>query len=199
MRKIGITGGVGSGKSKVLMYLAEQENAVVYQADLIARKLQEPGEKCYEKVVRHFGTEILKEDGEIHRPTLAKLVFEDSGKRNMLNQLVHPEVNQRIQDLMVREEIIGTQWFFLEAALLTEPFYRTILDEIWYIYAEEAVRRVRLKNARNYTDEKITCMMRSQPTEEEFDRCCDERIDNTGTFEDTKKQIDILLKNRMQE
>ena len=91
------------------------------------------------------------------------------------------------------ENAAGTEIFVLEAALLTDEFYRTILDEIWYIYVKESVRRERLKNSRNYTDEKITSMIQSQPAEETFRMVCDRSIDNTGDFEDTIKQIDALL------
>lgn len=200
MKKIGITGGVGSGKSKVLSYLAEQEDTAVYQADQIARELQMPNEPCYVEIVRYFGDEILEENGEICRTALAELIFQDCEKRKELNQIVHPAVNQKIQEFIMHEEYLGTQYFFLEAALLTEPFYREILDEIWFIYAEESARKIRLKEARGYTDEKITGMMNAQPSEEQFRECCDKMIDNTGIFENTRKQIDILLaKGRMQE
>ena len=200
MRKIGITGGVGSGKSKVLEYLSQKNGVAVYQADIIARELQASGQECYRQIVEHFGTGILGEDGEIDRRILAKLVFQNLEALKVLNGLVHPAVNVQIQKLIESENAHGTKLFVLEAALLTEEFYRTILDEIWYIYAEESVRRERLKKSRNYSDEKITSMIQSQPSEDTFRRVCDKVIDNTGEFEDTIKQIDALLEeSRKQE
>lgn len=193
MRKIGITGGVGSGKSRVLEFLDGIPGVTVYQADLIARELQSPGEKCYEDIVTYFGREILAEDQRIDRMHLGGLVFQDRAKLLALNALVHPAVNRKMKELIGEEEKRGTKIFVLEAALLTEKFYREILDEIWYIYTEESVRRERLRSSRNYTDEKITDMIRSQPTEEEFRRVCDRIIDNSGEFEDTVEQITHLL------
>lgn len=195
MRKIGITGGVGSGKSKVLEYLTQINGVKVYQADLIARELQQSGQTCFFKIVEHFGVEILGEDGEIDRQKLASRVFQNKHELEVLNEFVHPAVNQKIMELTEMENAAGTEIFVLEAALLTDEFYRTILDEIWYIYAKESVRRERLKNSRNYTDEKITSMIQSQPSEETFRMVCDRSIDNTGDFEDTIKQIDALLED----
>ena len=195
MRKIGITGGVGSGKTKVLEYLGGIPGVAVYQADLIARELQMPGQKCYEAVTAYFGTGILAEDGTIDRKHLGELVFQDKEKLQILNGLVHPAVNQRIEELIREEDRKGTWIFVLEAALLTDDFYRQILDEIWYVYAEESVRRKRLCASRHYTDEKITSMIHSQPSEERFRTFCDRILDNTGDFEKTRKQIDDLLQS----
>ena len=100
MRKIGITGGVGSGKSKVLEYLEGITGVAVYQADLIARQLQMPGQKCYEAIVAHFGSGILSEDQTIDRKRLAELVFQEKEELQVLNHLVHPAVNQRIEELI---------------------------------------------------------------------------------------------------
>ena len=195
MRKIGITGGVGSGKSKVLEYLGSIAGVVVYQADFIARNLQMPGQKCYEAIVAHFGRKILNEDQTIDRKRLSELVFRDKEELQILNPLVHPAVNQRIEELIREEEKKGTNLFVLEAALLTEDVYRQMLDEIWYVYAEKSVRRERLRSSRNYTDEKITSMINAQPSEERFRTFCDKMIDNTDDFEKTKKQIDDLLQS----
>lgn len=195
MKKIGITGGVGSGKSKVLEYLESIPGAAVYQADLIARELQMPGQTCYEAIVEYFGNEILAEDKTINRKRLGEVVFQNNTELQILNGLVHPAVNKKIEDLIQEESLNGTEVFVLEAALLTEEFYRRILDEIWYIYTEESVRRARLKASRNYTDEKITSMIKSQPSEEMFRAFCDRTLDNTGDFEKTIEQIDDLLRN----
>lgn len=195
MRKIGITGGVGSGKSKVLEFMNSISGVVVYQADLIARELQMPGQKCYNAIIDRFGIEILAADQTIDRTRLGELVFQDNAKLQILNGLVHPAVNQRIEELIREEDEKGTDVFVLEAALLTEEFYRQILDEIWYIYTEESVRRERLKASRNYTDEKITSMINSQPSEEMFRTFCDRTLDNSGDFEKTREQIDGLLWN----
>ena len=198
MRKIGITGGVGAGKSTVLAYLEKMPETSVYQADLIAYELQLPGQMCYDKIIGHFGREILKDDGFIDRNRLASLIFSNDSERMALNALVHPAVNRKIEALIEKETQKGTKVFFLEAALLTEEYYRTILDEIWYIYATEAVRRERLRQTRYYSEEKITGIMQAQESEEEFRKKCDIVIDNSGAFADTVIQIEKVMKKQEQ-
>ncbi len=195
MKKIGITGGVGSGKSKVLEYLMGQEGVVVYQADLLAHQVQMPGTNCYQAICNYFGNEILNEDGTINRPKLGSIVFSDDEKMQMLNRMVHPAVEQKILELIEAETAKETRYFILEAALLHTPFYRQNLDEIWYIYVEEEVRRERLRASRNYTDEKITAMIASQPSEAVFRGISSQVIENSGDFLYTAKQLDEALRN----
>lgn len=193
MKKLGITGGVGSGKSLVLEYLEEAYHAAVFQADLIAHEVQLPGEKCHEQIADYFGKEILLVDGRIDRRKLGNVVFSDAEKLLRLNAIVHPAVNRRILELIEDEAAKGTELFILEAALLTEKIYREMLDEIWYIHVGESVRRNRLKRARGYTDEKIDAIFLSQPSEEEFRRFCNREIENGGDFEETKRVLNLKL------
>lgn len=194
MKKIGITGGVGSGKSKVLEYLTEEKEMKVYQADLIAHQVQEPGDICYEQICEYFGKEICAEDGTIDRKKLGAIVFADASKLEVLNQLVHPAVEKRIVELIDMEERDGTSYFVLEAALLHTKFYRDILDEIWYIHVTEDVRRTRLQMARGYSDEKTTSIMNLQPSEAVFYQISDRVIENSDEFDKTAEQIDSAIK-----
>ena len=195
MKKLGITGGVGSGKSLVLAYLEKEYRAAVYQADLIAHQVQLPGEECYRKVTAYFGEQILQQNGAIDRQKLGNIVFSDEKKLKALNEIVHPSVNQRIRELIEEEENKGTELFVLEAALLTEKIYREMLDEIWYIHVDEPVRRKRLKESRGYSDEKISAMLASQPAEAVFRNACGRIIENSGEFDETKRQITLEISN----
>lgn len=195
MIKIGITGGVGSGKSQVLAYLEEIHHARICQADLIAHELQRPKEKCWRKIREYFGEGICNPDGTIDRKKLGTIVFSDAENLSVLNAIVHPAVNGRIRRLIAEEEKKGTGIFVLEAALMTEPVYREMMDEIWYIYAEKQVRFQRLRTDRGYSDEKTASMMSSQVTEETYRDFCDLTIDNSREFEKTKVQIDRALSN----
>lgn len=194
MKKIGITGGVGSGKSKVLEYLAEIEGASIYQADILAHEVQSPGTECHKKIWEYFGTDILNMDGTLNRKKLGQIVFSDNEKLLALNAIVHPAVEARILELISQEEEKGCEYFVLEAALLHTPFYRNLLDEIWYIHVTEAVRRERLKSSRNYSDEKITSMIQSQPSECIFNEISHRIIENSGDFEWTEKQLDEAIR-----
>ena len=194
MKIIGITGGVGSGKSRVLSYMEVKYNALICQADHVAWKLQETGQKCHAEIIDCFGKEILNEDKTINRSKLGQIVFADNEKLLQLNQIMHPAVKEYIVEFIQKEEKNGTTYFILEAALLLEEHYNLICDELWYIYCDERVRRERLKANRNYTDEKIDSIMASQLPEEVFRKECQILIDNSGDFEDTCYQIDQAMK-----
>lgn len=194
MRIIGITGGVGSGKSRVLAYLEERFSAVICQADHVAWKLQEPGQICYKEIVNEFGKEILNQDLSINRGKLGQIVFSDEAKLQRLNQIMHPAVKTYIVQLVEAEKKRGTAYFVLEAALLLEDHYDKMCDELWYIYADEQVRRQRLIENRQYSDEKIDAIMKSQLSEVSFRKQCQIVIDNSGDFDDTCYQIEKAMK-----
>lgn len=193
MKVIGITGGVGCGKSAVLAYLESEYAAVVTELDEVAKNLQKSGQECFGQIVAQFGVEILGDDGELDRSRLAEIVFRDPEKLAKLNTIVHPKVKEWVREDIARKRKDGVGLYVIEAALLPTAGYESICDEMWYIYAEEPVRRRRMKESRGYTDEKITQMIASQPTERMFRESCGHMIDNSGTLENTKKQIGELL------
>lgn len=193
MKIIGITGGVGSGKSRVLSYMEEQFHAVVCQADHVAWKLQEPGQICYKEIVKHFGNDILNGDGTINRRKLGQIVFNDNEQLLILNGIMHPAVKEVIVYQIQTEKERGTAYFVLEAALLLEDGYNQICDELWYIYTDEKTRRLRLKESREYSDAKIDAIMATQLPEKIFCEQCQIVIDNSGNFEDTCYQIDKAM------
>ena len=195
MKIIGITGGVGSGKSRVLSYMETKYRAVICQADQVAWKLQEPGTKCYREIVGHYGEEILNDDQTIDRKKLGQIVFADEKELKILNQIMHPAVKEQIKKLIQIEKEKGTTLFLLEAALLLEEKYDEICDELWFVYANEAVRRMRLKESRNYSDEKISAIIETQLSEKYFQEHCQIMIDNSGEFEDTCIQIENAMKD----
>ncbi len=194
MKVIGITGGVGSGKSSVLSYIEETYHAHICQADHVAWELQRPGEICYENIVAEFGKEILNNDKTINRKQLGNIVFSDATQMQVLNQITHPAVKTYIIEEIARKEKDGITLFVLEAALLIEEHYDEICDELWYIYTDELVRRERLKESRGYDDEKIDDMIAAQLSEETFRSHCQRVIDNSGAFLDTCFQIDKAMK-----
>lgn len=194
MQIIGITGGVGSGKSRVLSYMEQQHGACICQADHVAWELQMPGQGCYEKIVQTFGEKVLQEDGRIDRPQLGSIVFGDGSKLQLLNDIMHPAVKEEIRRRIRREEEKGTALFVLEAALLIEDGYGEICKELWYLHVERQVRTKRLLASRPYTREKITQMMASQLSEEAYKAGCDRVIENSGTFDETCRQIEKALK-----
>ena len=195
MKIIGITGGVGSGKSRVLSYIEETFPCVICQADHVAWELQRPGEDGYVKIVEHFGKEILNDDQTINRPRLGQIVFSNEQELLKLNEIMHPAVKEAVRKKIANETEKGTELFVLEAALLIEEHYDEICEELWYIFTEESIRRERLKESRGYTDEKINAMMATQLSEEVFREHCKVVIDNSKDFEYTCVQIQEAIKH----
>ena len=164
---MGITGGVGSGKSRVLEILKEEYGFRVIQADQVAKDLMQPGQESYRAVVDFLGPSILNEDGTINRPAMAQVIFGC------------PE------PLVV-----------IEAAIPSKEF-RDNCGEMWYVYTSRENRMERLRESRGYTQEKTESIMDSQAPEAGFREFSDAVIDNNGSVEDTRKQIRRLLKNKI--
>lgn len=201
MRFIGITGGVGAGKSEILGYLAKKPDTRVMLADEIAHELMSPGTACYDKISETFGTEdIFLPQGGLDRGKLAAVIFSDEAKRRQMNAIVHPAVRVYVEKEAAREKQGGKRKLLvLEAALLIEEHYDEICDELWYIYTSEKNRRERLKLNRGYSDEKIDNIFASQLSESTYREVCREEIDNNHLPEDAFGQIDVLMKARQVE
>lgn len=195
MKFIGITGGVGAGKSAILDYLKNKPDTKVMLADEIAHELMVPGTQCYDRLKAEFGTEdIYQKDGFFDRIKLAQVIFSDDEKRKKLNGIVHPAVRKYVIGQAAYERKEGKiKLLVLEAALLIEEHYDEICDELWYIYTTEENRRIRLKKQRNYSDEKISEIFNSQLTDEKFRKACRVVIDNNGTIEAAAAQIEAAL------
>lgn len=184
---IGIIGGAGSGKSEVLKIMKEKYNAQIIMADEVARALQEPGESVYTQIAEAFGPDILLPDQTIDRKKLAQLVFNHKELLNKLNQIVHPAVRREIEKMIGQS---SSSTIVLEAALLVECGYRSLCDEFWYVHSDEAIRRRRMKETRNYTDEKIDAILKNQLTEEAFIKNSDKIIKNNATLKALEKEIE---------
>ncbi len=193
MRSIGITGGVGSGKSVVLDYLRDHYGARLIVADEVARQLEEPGAACYNKLLELLGEEVLASNGYFDNKKFAAAIFSDEKKLAAVNAIVHPEVKKYILLEMEKEEKKGCRYFVVEAALLIEEHYDEVLDELWYIFVPEEIRRGRLKVSRGYSDEKIDSIFAAQLPEQEFRNHCRYVIDNGSELSETYKQIDELI------
>ena len=189
MRIIGITGGVGCGKSEVLKYMKSEFQADICQLDEVAKLLEKKGTPCYLQILKEFGTQILERDGELDRRKLGAAVFKNPSKLQKLNSIVHPEVKKWVLADIRRKKTEGKKLYVIEAALLLEGGYEEICDEIWYIYAPEDVRRERLTASRGYRREQIQNMFAAQLPEAVFRKKCAVIIDNSGPFENTKRQI----------
>ena len=191
---IGITGGVGSGKSSVLGYLSDSTNCRTLVSDDEAKKLYVPGSPVFDMIIKTVGRDVLAADGTLDKKAFASRLFEDDSLRERINAIVHPAVKDIISDTMKYEISSGKHDFlFIEAALLIENGYEEVLDELWYVYASEDTRRKRLKESRGYSDDKITAVFASQLSEEGFKEHCDRVIDNDGSTEHMRASVDAAV------
>lgn len=194
VRIIGVTGGIGAGKSEILSYIKKHYNCRIYLADEVAHKVKEVGQEAYEPLVELLGRDVLDTDGSINRERMAQKIFADNQVLFQVNEIVHPAVRrfveQAIADAKEKKDI---ELLFIEAALLIEAGYETIVDELWYIYATIDVRTKRLMENRGYSLKKVQSIIEKQLSEEEFKAHAHFVIDNSGELAKAYEQIDDKL------
>lgn len=193
---IGVTGGVGCGKSAVMNLLNTEFGVEIILADEVGHEVMAPDGEAYEEIKGYFGSDILeKNTGIIDRKVLASRVFNNKESLDKLNSIIHPAVKRRILNRIkkIRENSDKEPFIAIEAALLLEDNYDEVCDTIWYIYAGKKERIRRLKESRGYSDEKIASIMKNQLTEKEFRLRSDEVIDNSGDIIRTRKNLQKIL------
>ena len=190
MKVYGITGGAGTGKSEVIKMLQQNFGGCVIMSDEVARELMQKGNISYQLIVEYFGRDILMDDGEIDRKKLADHVFNNKEALEKLNSMTHPYVKDEIRKLIAEAEASGECRFVaLESAILLECGYVDICDEFWYVYTKPEIRRQRMKETRNYSDEKVDSVMRNQQPDEVFFEQCSFVIKNNTTLSDVYAQL----------
>ncbi len=194
MRFIGITGGVGAGKTEILNYIKKHYKCQVYLADEVAHQVKQAGTDCYKRLLLLLGEDILDSTGEIDKSKMADKIFADAKLVEEVNNIIHPAVKDYLLEKWTdAKENHKTELFFVEAALLIEAGYKKLVDEMWYIHADENIRKKRLTQSRAYTDARINGIMEKQLSEKEFRENSDFIIDNSGELADTYRQIDKKL------
>lgn len=190
MKIIGITGGVGAGKSTVLDYLREQFHAYVIQADQVGHQVMEPGEICYSQVIALFGEHILKKDKTIDRKAVSDVVFGNEEKLKKLNGIIHPAVRQSVLEEIQLQKEKKTAIVVVESALLLEEHYEKFCDKVWYVHTDREIRISRLMENRGYSREKSENIISSQAPDEYFAKHADYIIRNNGDIKDTWLQVE---------
>jgi dephospho-CoA kinase len=185
--RVGLSGGVGSGKSTVAALLVEH-GAVLIDADAIAREVVEPGTPGYASVVDRFGDDVVK-DGRLDRPALAKLVFSDEQKRLDLNSIVHPLVGERVGELMEQAPVDAIVVY--DVPLLVESNAAAGFDVVVIVMADESLRLQRLAG-RGMTEDDARARMAAQATDEQRREVADEIVTNDGTKDELAEAVDAL-------
>lgn len=190
MKVIGITGGVGAGKSTVLDYLSQKYGAHVIQADKVGHLVMEPGGTCYDDVIALFGRQVIKKDKTIDRRQVSDVVFGNELMRQSLDDIIHPAVKTYILEEIRKQEQNGLRLLVVEAALLLEEHYEEFCDSVWYICTDVEIRIRRLMDNRGYTREKAESIIARQASDEFFREHTDYIITNNGNLETTWRQIE---------
>lgn len=194
MLVLGITGGIGSGKSRVLYEIGDNYNSYICETDRLAHKLMNE-KKLKKSLCEAFGTEILNtEEDSIDRSKLGSIVFNDERKLEQLNMLVHPAVKEYIlRDIEEKKEKYDI--YVIEAALLIQDGYDRICDEIWYVWASRETRIKRLMEYRGYSLERCEEVMANQPDDDFFEKYTNFTINNDLDYQNSSKQLKHRLNN----
>ncbi|MBT2735864.1 dephospho-CoA kinase [Bacillus sp. ISL-7] len=189
---IGLTGGIASGKSTVSNFFKEMDITVV-DADIESRLAVMQGESAYFKIIEEFGRDILLEDGEIDRQKLGAIIFHHAEKRQILNEIVHPEVRKRMRDQVDQAIKNSEEVVVLDIPLLFESKLTYMVDKTLLVYVDDETQLKRLIKRNNLSVEDAEARVRSQMPLSEKIKLADAVIDNNGSIADTKKQLLEIL------
>lgn len=193
MLTIGITGGIGSGKSTVCRIL-EKYGARHIFADDIAKEIVQPGMPAYNLIVSAFGTDILKEDGFIDRKKLGNIVFTDRKKLDLLNKITHGIVSEKIKEQIDNFRKDGANLAVVEAIVPIEHGFLDLVDTVWVVVATEAIRIDRVMKRSNMTYSEAKQRIRSQMSDEKYKSLADKVIYNDGSVEELEEIVQEVLK-----
>jgi dephospho-CoA kinase len=192
MLRVGLTGGIASGKSTVASMLRDLEYPVL-DADSIARELLEPGQDAYGEVLREFGDTILSRGGAVDRPKLAAIVFGDAQKRARLNQIVHPRIQVVVASwFRALDRPGGPDLAFEDAALILEAGARKNLDRVVVCWCRPEQQIERLQE-RGLSVAEAKARIAAQMPIEEKRRLADETIDCSGAIDRTQRQLHAMI------
>lgn len=191
---IGLTGSIASGKSTVSNMLKEYGLPIV-DADVVARVVVEPGSETLQEVVKVFGEEILTADGELDRPKLGAIIFNDQEKRKQLNSIMHPAIRKEM--LRQRDEHVanGEKTVIMDIPLLFESKLQHFVDKIIVVTVSEEVQLKRLMERNHFSEEEAKSRISSQLPLSVKEQGADAVIDNNGSIEETKRQLENILQN----
>lgn len=187
MLLVGLTGGIGSGKSTVATLLAEK-GAVIIDADAITKELQQPGTEVFEAIVARFGPDVVTSDGSLDRPALAAVVFNDEQAKKDLEAIVHPAVGaemvKRMQDLAETDQVV-----IYDVPLLVEA-RRSGYGAVVVVDVDPEIAVRRLVEQRGMHEQDARARIANQASREERTAVADRVIDNSGSLDDLRRQVD---------
>ncbi|MEA4986507.1 MAG: dephospho-CoA kinase [Anaerovorax sp.] len=194
MKVIGLTGGIGSGKSTVSRYL-RKKGIIVLDADEVAREIVLPGSDTLNELTDFFGKEILLEDGSLNRKMLGSIVFSDSVKKLRLDQIMHGKIIEQIQKKLQNETERGVPFVIIDAPLLLETGMDKIVDQVWLVEMKDELRIDRVMKRDKLSKEDVKARILQQMNAEEKRKKSHVIIDNSSNLANLYAQVDQLLLN----
>lgn len=186
---VGLTGGIASGKSAVAQRLAEH-GALIIDADLLAREVVAPGTAGLQEIRQQFGDTVIAEDGSLNRPALGAIVFENDDARARLNAIIHPRVRAAATE--IREAAAPGSVVVEDIPLLVETGQQERFDAVVVVQAPHEERIRRMVEDRGMSPDEAESRIRAQATDEQRAAAADVVLDNSGTLEELREQVDQL-------
>ena len=196
MLVIGLTGGIGTGKTQVSTIL-EGLGAAIINADLLGHEAYRPHTEAWQEIVAAFGEGVLTTDGEVDRKKLGAIVFNDSEALRRLNAITHPRIYRMVEEQIRRLSEKGRGVVVVEATLLLEADWTSLVDEVWVTTAsdDQVVRRLSSRN--NLDEEAIRARTRVQMPQSERIKYADAVVDNTGSLAELRERVRQLWDSRV--
>ncbi|MGI6106728.1 MAG: dephospho-CoA kinase [Lachnospiraceae bacterium] len=191
---IGVTGGIGAGKSEVLRVLRDNYGAAVIRSDEVAKELMRKGGPAYPLYLSILGEKVLGPDGEVDRAKAAEILFADPYKTRKINESVHPLVLEEIRRRVEEYKKNGVKLIAIESALLSEGKLTQLTNTVWFVDTPEETRITRLQDSRGYTRERCLAVMRHQKSEQQYRREADLVIRNDGIPVDLEGQVNAAMR-----
>jgi len=191
MKVIGLTGGIGSGKSTVSQFLAEL-GTIIVDADEIGHQALKPNTEAWHEIVAAFGRQILTTNGNIDRKKLGKIVFGDSESLSRLNRIMHPRMYNMVKAQLERYQEQGVGVTVFEAPLLLEANWTSLVDEIWVTVASESTVLRRLQERTGLSKPESLARLRSQMSNEERLKHADVIIDTDCDLNELRRKVKEL-------
>jgi dephospho-CoA kinase len=186
---IGLTGGIGAGKSTVTQML-EELGAAVIDADKVGHQIYLPDLPAWREIVATFGPEVLNADRSINRQALGKIVFADPEALRTLNRIVHPKMFDRMAELVAELRVRGgMKAIVVEAAVLIEANWMPLVDQVWVVVASEAVVVDRLAKQRNLSPDQVRTRIAAQLSNDERLKHAHVVIRNDGSLEEVRTAV----------
>ena len=192
MKIIGVTGGIGAGKSSVSVILKEL-GAEVIDADQISKQVTEPNTPAWKRIVESFGREVLLPDNTLNRKELAKIIFRSEKKRLLLEDIIHLQVTRVMRDRIKALKAAGYDGIVvLDVPIPVQSGFLDIVDSVWVVTCkeEERIRRIMLRSGASYED--IRLRVKAQLSQKEYIKLSDDVIANDGNLETLKRNVDRL-------